>query len=280
MRLIGYPAEKISILTTYNGQKHLLRDVANRRCADNPLIGLPHKITTVDKYQGQQNDYVLISLVRTKTVGHLRDVRRLVVAASRARLGLYIFGRVALFKNCFELKPTFDLLMKRPQKLMLVEKETFDVQRKLNDSIKGKILTFNDATEMAQYVYKMYMTKIEGMRGEYEKMKELYEKQMAKEEEQTNQSLTKSKTNNNSNKEKKENAPFVPIPINNEIDDDVLNYAGELQGPSLKKLKLVDDENNDEEQQVEDNEESNQAEKEEDETIATVADNQEKEKAE
>ena len=31
MRLIGYSAEKISILTTYNGQKHLIRDVANAR---------------------------------------------------------------------------------------------------------------------------------------------------------------------------------------------------------------------------------------------------------
>ena len=31
MRLIGYPAEKISMLTTYNGQKHLLRDVVNAR---------------------------------------------------------------------------------------------------------------------------------------------------------------------------------------------------------------------------------------------------------
>lgn len=27
MRLLGYPANKISILTTYNGQKHLIRDV-------------------------------------------------------------------------------------------------------------------------------------------------------------------------------------------------------------------------------------------------------------
>ena len=27
MRLIGYAADKISILTTYNGQKHLIRDV-------------------------------------------------------------------------------------------------------------------------------------------------------------------------------------------------------------------------------------------------------------
>lgn len=46
MRLLGYPAEKITILTTYNGQKHLLRDVVRQRCGDNPLIGRPHKVTT------------------------------------------------------------------------------------------------------------------------------------------------------------------------------------------------------------------------------------------
>lgn len=44
MRLIGYPAEKISILTTYNGQKHLIRDVIAQRCASNPFIGRPHKV--------------------------------------------------------------------------------------------------------------------------------------------------------------------------------------------------------------------------------------------
>lgn len=120
MRLLGYPAEKISILTTYNGQKHLIRDVVNLRCGQNPLIGWPHKVTTVDKYQGQQNDYILISLVRTKAVGHLRDVRRLVVAMSRARLGLYIFGRVSLFKNCFELQPTFKLVSKYKNKSCII----------------------------------------------------------------------------------------------------------------------------------------------------------------
>ena len=65
------------------------------------------QVTTVDKYQGQQNDYVLLSLVRTRIVGHLRDVRRLVVAMSRARLGLYVFGRKELFGNCYELQATF-----------------------------------------------------------------------------------------------------------------------------------------------------------------------------
>ena len=45
MRLIGYSAESISILTTYNGQKHLIRDVIKQRCADNPFIGKPHKVS-------------------------------------------------------------------------------------------------------------------------------------------------------------------------------------------------------------------------------------------
>ena len=97
MRLLGYPAEKISILATYNGQKHLIRDVIKARCAPYPIFGEPHAISTVDKYQGQQNDYILLSLTRTKTVGHLRDVRRLVVALSRCKLGLYVFGRYFIY---------------------------------------------------------------------------------------------------------------------------------------------------------------------------------------
>lgn len=105
MRLLGYPASQVTILTTYNGQKALIRDIVNSRCARNPLFGIPKAIETVDKYQGSQNDYILLSLVRTKHVGHLRDVRRLIVAMSRARLGLYVFGRLSLFRQCQELKP-------------------------------------------------------------------------------------------------------------------------------------------------------------------------------
>ncbi|XP_030532350.1 RNA helicase aquarius [Rhodamnia argentea] len=119
MRLLGYPANKISILTTYNGQKLLIRDVINRRCAPYNFIGPPSKVTTVDKFQGQQNDFILLSLVRTRFVGHLRDVRRLVVAMSRARLGLYVFCRRSLFEQCYELQPTFRLLLQRPDHLAL-----------------------------------------------------------------------------------------------------------------------------------------------------------------
>jgi intron-binding protein aquarius len=61
--------------------------------------------------------------VRTKSAGHIRDIRRLVVAMSRARLGLYVFCRVDLFKNCYELTRTFNLMLKRPTKLQLIPSE-------------------------------------------------------------------------------------------------------------------------------------------------------------
>ena len=56
MRLLGYPASKVSILATYAGQRALIRDVLGHRCAKNRLFGLPKIVTTVDKYQGEQND--------------------------------------------------------------------------------------------------------------------------------------------------------------------------------------------------------------------------------
>jgi intron-binding protein aquarius len=47
-------------------------------------------------------------------------VRRLIVAMSRARLGLYVFCRQTLFANCYELIRTFNILLTRPTQLQLV----------------------------------------------------------------------------------------------------------------------------------------------------------------
>jgi len=129
MVLIGYPAEKITILTTYNGQKDLIRDIIRHKCSWNPIFKKPGKITTVDKFQGQQNDYILMSLVRSETVGHFRDPRRLTVAISRARLGLYVFGRYDLFNNCYELREAFRYFQHRPKNLLLIPGEKFPTTR-------------------------------------------------------------------------------------------------------------------------------------------------------
>ncbi|TRZ02669.1 hypothetical protein DNTS_024402 [Danionella cerebrum] len=158
MRLLGYPSERISILTTYNGQKHLIRDVINQRCANNSFFGQPSKVTTVDRFQGQQNDYIILSLVRTKAVGHLRDVRRLVVAMSRARLGLYILARVSLFQNCYELTPAFSQLTARPLQLHILPQEHYSLtEQRLSQPDQ----VVKDMPEMAGLVYNMYMQKIQ-----------------------------------------------------------------------------------------------------------------------
>ena len=76
MCLKGYDPDKITILTTYNGQKYLIRDIIHQKCSWSSIFKKPSKITTVDKFQGQQNDYILLSLVRTEHVGHIRDPKR------------------------------------------------------------------------------------------------------------------------------------------------------------------------------------------------------------
>lgn len=50
---------------------------------------------TVDSYQGEENDIILLSLVRSNNslnIGFLENKNRVVVALSRARCGFYLFG--------------------------------------------------------------------------------------------------------------------------------------------------------------------------------------------
>lgn len=163
MRLLGYPASSISILTTYNGQKHLIEDIIAQRCK-NPIFGLPGQISTVDKYQGQQNDFILLSLVRTKSnVGHLRDIRRLIVALSRAKFGLYIFCRQQVFADCFELSPAFRILLTKPTNLQLVIGESYPSRRLLSEKLSKESIyevtndenVDNPVTAMGLLVYQL-----------------------------------------------------------------------------------------------------------------------------
>jgi intron-binding protein aquarius len=158
MVLIGFPAANISILTTYNGQKGLIDDIISQRCGEGtPLAGIrPGSISTVDKYQGQQNDYVILSLVRTRSVGHLRDIRRLIVAVSRARLGLYVLCRQDVFEQCHELRPVMKQLIGRPTKLELIVGEDSSSGRLVDVTIpKKKRFIVDDVSVMGSIVHGM-----------------------------------------------------------------------------------------------------------------------------
>lgn len=55
-------------------------------------------VNTVDGFQGQERDVILISLVRANDsgdIGFLRDLRRMNVAITRARMKLIILGDVS-----------------------------------------------------------------------------------------------------------------------------------------------------------------------------------------
>ncbi|KAJ5958258.1 uncharacterized protein N7479_005408 [Penicillium vulpinum] len=86
------PTASISVLTFYNGQKKLLM----RKKSQNPNISHSYiNILTVDSYQGEENDIILLSLVRSndhRGIGFLQQDNRVCVALSRAKYGLYIFG--------------------------------------------------------------------------------------------------------------------------------------------------------------------------------------------
>ena len=98
-------------------------------------------------------------MTRTRTPGYLRDIRRLTVALSRARLGLYILGR----RNVFETLPTtsraFQLLLERPEKLMLTIDENFPTSRLLTEDAEGTEM--EGVEHLGQYVFEMTQAKVE-----------------------------------------------------------------------------------------------------------------------
>ena len=111
---------------------------------------------------------IILSLTRTSRVGYLRDVRRMTVALSRARLGLYILGRREVFEACPELRPAFDQLLQRPDKLMLVTGEMWPAQREItegNGAIEGEV-PMESVEHLGQYVFEMTKTKIKQLEAE------------------------------------------------------------------------------------------------------------------
>ena len=85
------------IISPYRGQVSLLRRLLKR---DETLRPLRRQITvsTVDAFQGQERDVIVLSLVRANDagqIGFLRDLRRTNVAITRARYKLIVLGDVS-----------------------------------------------------------------------------------------------------------------------------------------------------------------------------------------
>ena len=87
----------VGIISPYRVQTHYIRQQIRSR---EEFRRVRHLISvgTVDGFQGQERDIILISLVRSNEhgqIGFLSDLRRMNVAMTRARMKLLIFGNKA-----------------------------------------------------------------------------------------------------------------------------------------------------------------------------------------
>lgn len=118
----GYGTENIVVITPYLGQLHLLKNVLSRD--NDPILNdldsfdlvraglLPaasaklnqNKIhlSTIDNYQGEESDIVIVSMTRSNEhgdIGFMSAPERLNVLLSRARDGLIMIGNAATFQE-------------------------------------------------------------------------------------------------------------------------------------------------------------------------------------
>uniref|UniRef100_UPI00358EECEB NFX1-type zinc finger-containing protein 1-like n=1 Tax=Myxine glutinosa TaxID=7769 RepID=UPI00358EECEB len=92
----GYEPTQVTILTTYTGQLLALKKLM-------PMDSFKGvHVCVVDKYQGEENDIVLLSLVRSNKrscTGFLKISNRICVALSRAKKGFYAIGNAKLLAS-------------------------------------------------------------------------------------------------------------------------------------------------------------------------------------
>ena len=84
----------VGVISPYRAQVQYFRRLFKKREFFKPYRSLI-SVNTVDGFQGQERDIILISLVRANDegqIGFLRDLRRMNVAITRARMKLIILG--------------------------------------------------------------------------------------------------------------------------------------------------------------------------------------------
>jgi predicted DNA helicase len=86
----------VGVISPYRAQVQYLRSQLRKKEYFKPFRHLI-SVNTVDGFQGQERDIIVISLVRSNDqgqIGFLRDLRRMNVAITRARMKLIIIGDV------------------------------------------------------------------------------------------------------------------------------------------------------------------------------------------
>ncbi|XP_033626581.1 NFX1-type zinc finger-containing protein 1-like [Asterias rubens] len=92
----GYQPKQITILTTYLGQLFTFKKLMDKGTFEGV------RVSVVDNFQGEENDIILLSLVRSNeegSIGFLKTSNRVCVALSRARMGFYCIGNANILRK-------------------------------------------------------------------------------------------------------------------------------------------------------------------------------------
>ena len=96
--MYGHKPDEITILSAYNGQAGLIRkkiDEAKSSFSELLTDDNTIRVSTIDNYQGDENEIVIVSLVRGNSegsVGFLNQIPRRCVAQSRAKACVIFVG--------------------------------------------------------------------------------------------------------------------------------------------------------------------------------------------
>lgn len=93
----GVAATHIAIITPYSGQRSYVRNLIFNHATRYAAVS----VESIDDVQGEEHDYIIFSCVRSnskKQIGFLANVKRLNVAITRARYGLFILANTSMFR--------------------------------------------------------------------------------------------------------------------------------------------------------------------------------------
>ena len=97
---LGYSPSQITILTPYVGQLLMLQN----KLPKTEFEGV--RVTAIDNFQGEENDIILFSMVRSTnphssrtTIGFVKEDNRVCVSLSRAKHGFYVIGNFELIRH-------------------------------------------------------------------------------------------------------------------------------------------------------------------------------------
>ncbi|KAF9556582.1 hypothetical protein EC968_008163 [Mortierella alpina] len=92
----GYDPSDITVLAMYAGQRNMILERLHRcQVPDADKV----RVSTVDGFQGEENEIIILSLVRSNSnnsIGFLKTSNRVCVGLSRAKKGMYILGNAKL----------------------------------------------------------------------------------------------------------------------------------------------------------------------------------------